>query len=452
MPSTFLQVLDAFNSLLRTDYISLNDTEKLKVLSEYYVDYFGYLPQILTESDQLIVGRRGTGKTTLFYRAFVECTRSWGGSSECLTKSRTLGIYVDLNKSQPLDGDMSFEQLEHAFVSEICESITNQMVRLWPELNKEPSIFSKLFRAAESKDTLEVKHLLTRFVELLMNGVPRLVDHAEPVQVKESQTLSTSQAAGAQGAASLPNPSVQANLSRTFTETNASERDTSTRTVYRLMISDILKLLDELKEKAKLSAIFLFIDEYSALSESLQGRFTTLLRKLLGTHAGVFVKLGVITDNYTLGSSIILQRDLFELSLDLDAYVERSGSLKEAMDGLCEQVEAIVTSRLRAYKCPPLSEIFNLKNDLMWRSLSYSAMGVPRTLGTVLKQAWSRAQNSSGHNGQRIRQSDITFGIRYASKAYVDQMLGAAKGGIAIPAVIVDIWDALITELKQNEI
>jgi hypothetical protein len=83
----------------------------------------------------------------------------------------------------------------------------------------------------------------------------------------------------------------------------------------------------------------------------------------------------------------------------------------------------------------------------MWIALSHSAMGVPRTLGTVLKQAWSRAQNSST---KRIRQGDITFGIRYASKAYVNQMLGAAKGGIAIPAVITDIWDALITRAQAE--
>lgn len=447
MPSKFLQVLDAFNSLLRTDYISLNDVEKLGSLAEYYVDYFGYLPQILTESDQLIVGRRGTGKTTLFYRAFVECTRSWRNAPECFAKPRTLGIYVDLNKSQPLDDELSFEQLEHIFVGEICDAITNQMARLWPELNKEPNLFSRLFRATELKNVLEVKNLLARFAELLRNGIPRLVDHSEPVQIKESQTVSTSQTTGAQGTVNISSPSVQANLSQTITEMNTSEHETSTKTVYRLMISDILKLLDELKEKAGLSAIFLFIDEYSALSDSFQGRFTTLLRKMLGTHAGVFIKLGAITDKYTLGSSIILQRDLFELSLDLDAYVERSGHLKEAMDGLREQVEAIVTARLKAYKCPPLNEIFNLKYDWMWVALSRSAMGVPRTLGTVLKQAWSRAQNSTA---KRIRQGDISFGIQYASKAYIDQMLGAAKGGIAIPAVIAEIWDALIMRAQEE--
>lgn len=68
---------DAFDSMLRADYISLGDTEKLQLLGEYYVDYFNYLSSILSQTDQLIVGRRGTGKTTLMYRALVECMRSW---------------------------------------------------------------------------------------------------------------------------------------------------------------------------------------------------------------------------------------------------------------------------------------------------------------------------------------------------------------------------------------
>jgi predicted AAA+ superfamily ATPase len=71
------QINDAFNSMLRTDYVPLKDTAKLNLLAEYYVDYYNFLNQILSENDQLIVGRRGTGKTTLLYRALVDCMRSW---------------------------------------------------------------------------------------------------------------------------------------------------------------------------------------------------------------------------------------------------------------------------------------------------------------------------------------------------------------------------------------
>jgi hypothetical protein len=71
-------VEDAFNSMLRADYIPLRDIAKLNLLADYYVDYYGFLSQILSENDQLIVGRRGTGKTTLLYRALVECMRLAG--------------------------------------------------------------------------------------------------------------------------------------------------------------------------------------------------------------------------------------------------------------------------------------------------------------------------------------------------------------------------------------
>lgn len=441
------RIPEAFNSMFRTDYISLKDAEKLSSLAEYYVDYFGYLPQILAELDQLIVGRRGTGKTTLLYRGLVECMRSWGGTSNCLTNPRALGIYIDLSKCQPLlaNAEEDFEQLEHVFVSEVCEAINDQMVRLWPELSKEPSIFARLFQAAESKNIQETRTLLARFAELLMNGVPRIVDNSGPVQLKESKKTNTSRTAGIQSGIKISDASLQTNLSRTQENTDTYEQETSIKTTYRLMIADILRLLAELKAKANLSAIFLFIDEYSALSETLQRRFTTLLRKLLGTHAGVFVKLCAITDNYTLGKNIILQRDLFEISLDLDAYVERSGTLSEAMKGLREQAKAIVTSRLKAYQCPTPTELFDMPDDWLWTSLSRSALGIPRTLGIVLEKAWFRAFASQS---SRIRKGDITFGIRSASKAYMNQMTGA--DAIAIPPAVVEIWNALLRRAQAE--
>lgn len=446
----FSRVAEAFNSMLRTDYISLKDIDKLTLLADYYVDYFGYLPQILTESDQLLVGRRGTGKTTLLYRALVECMRSWDNNISTCINPRTLGIYVDLSKCQALetteDGD--FAQFEHAFVSEVCDAIIEQMTRFWPELGKEPGLFMKLFKAAEAKQIQEVQSLLSRFAELLQSGLPRLVDRSGPVHIKEGQKSTLTQKSDLQGGLKGKEPNLQGGLSDSTEEVNSLERDYSTNTTYRLTLADVLRLLGNLKEKAGLSAIYLFIDEYSALSDALQRRFSTLLRKMLGTHAGVFVKLCVIRDKYTLGSSIILQRDLFEISLDLDSYVERSGTLNDAMDGLRDQAEAIVTSRLKAYSCPPPTDLFDGLLEDTWINLSRAAMGVPRTLGIVLQQAFSRAQMNSKIG--RIRKSDISYGIQYASKAYLNQMLGASKDGVAIPQVVMDIYHALV-ERAQAE-
>jgi len=179
----------------------------------------------------------------------------------------------------------------------------------------------------------------------------------------------------------------------------------------------------------------------------LQRRFSTLLRKLLGTHAGVFIKLCAITDKYTLGSSIILQRDLFELSLDLDAFVERAGTLNDALDGLRDFSRQIIESRFSAYGCPDPAEVFD-DIDEAYTVLSRSSMGVPRTLGIVLKQAYSRSRQGGRH--RPIRKTDISYGVRYASSAYLNQLLGASRDGVAVPAFYSEMWSALLARAQSE--
>lgn len=444
-------IAEAFNSMLRTDYISLNDTGKLSLLAKYYVDYFGLLPEVLSDTDQLIVGRRGTGKTTLLYRALVACMESWSKDhpKHGSPKPRTLGIYVDLSKCQYIDDVASsdFAAFEHAFVSEVCDSITDQLTRFWPSLTQKPGYFAKLFKAAESNQVAEVQEVLGRISQLLREGVPRIVDKSSPVQAKDVTSSTQTQGTELGGGISYADASLTAKLTEGTSDSQSAERTYSVRTSYRLTVSDVLRILGDLREKAKLSATYLFIDEFSALSTDLQRRFSTLLKKLLGSHAGVFIKLCAITDKYTLGSSIILQRDLFELSLDLDAFVERSRTLNDAMDGLRDYSREIVSSRLQAYDCPKPEDVLDEPAET-YTLLSRSAMGVPRTLGIVLKQAWNRSRQ--GH-GRRIRKSDIIYGVRYASTAYMNQLMGAARDGIAIPAFHVDIWNTLLTRAQTEK-
>lgn len=230
-------------------------------------------------------------------------------------------------------------------------------------------------------------------------------------------------------------------------ETYREMEQESVRSIsYRLTSADLMRMLGQLRVAAGIPAVFIFIDEFSALNEDLQRRFTTLLRKIIGNHQGIFVKLSGITDNYTLGSSIILQRDLFELSLDLDSFVERSGSLNAAIAGLASATEQIVTQRLKTYIDVPPDQVFDDAADA-WTELSRAVMGVPRTLGIILKHAWYRSQNA---RRARIGRGDIEYGIRAASRAYLSQLTGAAKDGLAAPTFVYEMWDALISRAIEQ--
>lgn len=272
---------------------------------------------------------------------------------------------------------------------------------------------------------------------IVLSGVPRSEEEVGPRKYRSKDTASNT----ANQKFGFGADSKGINLASEFSELDSAshedEIETSRLVKSRLAITDILRVLGELRDACEMSHIVILVDEFSSVTQDLQRRFCTLLRKILGNHSGVYLKVCAITDNYSLGSSIILQRDIFQLSLDLDAYVERSDNLGSAMDGLRELTNTLVTERLREYTNRPINDIFEDPSKA-WLELSRSAMGVPRTVGIALKQAFYRCLQSGR---SKIRQSDIEYGIKYATKAYLDQFLGAA--GIAIPSYCEDIWGAL---------
>ena len=297
--------------MLRTDYIALTDVEKLQLLEFYYVDPFRHLEQILAQADQLIVGRRGTGKTTLLYRAFVECMASWAPSSPASgIGKRTLGIYIDLSKCSSLSHEDKYDSFEHSFVTELCDAIRDQLLRFWPALTAKPKVLDRIFTSKEMQQAAETKGALTELAKLLQTGLPRVISKAEQ-KVEQFGSSKSKKSASTDIALTVDKPKLSGKAEKTEESETSEKESYALNAEYRLTIADVLRTLVSLQKAAGISSVVIFIDEFSALSRDLQRRFCTLLRKILGSHAGIYVKLSAITDNYTLGSSIILQRDLF---------------------------------------------------------------------------------------------------------------------------------------------
>jgi hypothetical protein len=242
------QLEEAFNSMLRTDYIPLQDTDRLSLLADYYVDYMGYVGQILGPVDQLIVGRRGTGKTTLLYRALVECMRSWGDESTAnMAKPRTLGVYIDLNKCQSINSSRTkdYEQFEYAFVSELCDSIREELTRSWPELTQDTSLFDRIFKAGEVRRSNAVNAELRRLADILQSGVPRFVDKSRPVEKQETVSAGHSEKAKLDVTAGSSKFAVAGGSE--FQTKEGYERVAKTSEVisYRLSVADLLRVIGQ---------------------------------------------------------------------------------------------------------------------------------------------------------------------------------------------------------------
>ena len=218
-------------------------------------------------------------------------------------------------------------------------------------------------------------------------------------------------------------------------------------------VQELLSALGAIRRASKIDSIYVFIDEFSDLSDAEQKEFSELLKKLLGSKNNIFFKVGTITDRYDFGEKIIIGRDIFPIFLDLNDFVEKYGGIVTALKQLEDFTTSLVNKRLASY-CPDVSlnAVFDEKNNEIIARITREAMGVPRTIGMILQGAL----NQTELNGKRtnITISDINVGIQETRKIYFSQFQGAVKKKI-IPAFYMDMWNSILnkalTEKNKNK-
>lgn len=217
-------------------------------------------------------------------------------------------------------------------------------------------------------------------------------------------------------------------------------------------VQDLLGALGSIRRKSGIDAIYVFIDEFSDLSDSEQREFSSLLKKLLGSKNNIFFKVGTITDRYDFGEKIITGRDLFPIFLDLNDSVEKYGGIVAALRQLESFTLSLIRKRLELF-CPNVSidEVFNERIDNIISKITREAMGVPRTIGMILQNALNQMELTR-KNSITIR--DIKVGIHETKKIYFSQFQGAVKKKI-IPGFYMDMWNSIldkaITEKNKNK-
>lgn len=433
-------ILQAFTSMQRTDYISLDDTDKLKALANYYVDYFNNLPLLLQEQDHIVVGRRGTGKSTLLYRAYVECLHSWEegyiqAPYRATVLERVLPVYIDLNQCLGvIKENLEDGELESAFLNEVVRHLADQVTRFWP---RPTGLTAKLEKVFGKSTPTKVHEAVEALADTLISGKPILSKKAQVERELEAKRLHKS--------------GTQADTSKMSTileeASEESERGKeSFELTFMYTAGEFLAGLRRLKQEANISAIMIFIDEFSALDRLRQRRIAKVLKALLGNKSGIFFKVSAITDRFDVGD-ILIPRDLTPISLDVDTMLAGANSLPEGMKMLQEMIQNIIEIRLDAFAGGrvTLESIF-MDPAVSMQDLARAAMGVTRTIGYALQKAWARVMVK---DNPVMDKNDVLYGIKSVGAIYLDTFLGAVKAG-ALPPYQGDIWNTLISRAQKE--
>ncbi len=419
---TKLQIKDAFDSILRADYLSVDNLNDLLKLNDYYVDPFNAIASILQKQDNFISGRRGTGKTTALLKGYFECQKTFDKeyNSNYFNTDKVMPLYIDLSNCVDIFNATDDSLLETHFVRQLIDSLKRQIESMFDE--KHLLIFKKENPALDDLDLISKLLIEGHTVSSSKNRVVTSNINNEKNNTANAKLSTTSSSLSAE-----LNEKSSNKFSTTYTEKRA------------LNLQEFLNKIKDIMLKANIDYVYLFLDEFSDLNNVQQKSITGILKNLLGSKINLFVKIGVITDRYDFGDNIILGRDIFHIPLDLNEHVERLGGLSQTLSKFELTINELIDKRFKAYKIDlTFNDILKSNKQEIISRISRESIGVTRTIGLILQNAWKQAENSSNTIGL----SEINYGIRSTRKTYFKQYEGAIKRKL-IPGFYNDMWNAI---------
>ncbi len=239
------QVRSAFDSILRADYITLDQIHELESLEDYFVDYFGIMQSLLQKQDNFVAGRRGTGKTTNLLRAYYECLKTISpklkDKESIFGNDIVLPIYVDLSTCNDLfDSEDSLQLIEVHFIRQIIESLKRQLELMFDD--KFLLIFKKENPALEDLEYIE---------KVLVEGIALRNQTTSTISTKSKE----SEGAEISSKLSVKDTELGSKLS-TSSEKEIGQSFTQLRGIN---VQDFLNKINDIKKKAKIDNIFVFI-------------------------------------------------------------------------------------------------------------------------------------------------------------------------------------------------
>lgn len=348
---------------------------------------------VLKPHTTFVIGRKGTGKSTIFQRLQSELRK---------TKHQT-SAYVDIKtvfESSQVDPAMlsRLQGLDNALPQPALEKLL-----LYREFLRAVvlEIKAELRKRVDASLWERLKEKFTGSLADLFEGLDNLLEEANEerfISVLGVQAVDT-RSTDASGVEQATRRSVGGEISEK-PKLVASAEDSRTRSAHAerelhysdillrtLNIKEFIGRLKEILENLGIRNLFVLVDDFSELPEEAMQVVVDVLLAPLNNWSDEFVKFKVAAYPGRIYFGAIDKTKIDEVYLDL--YKLYGGSDVSRMEESATNfTRRLVESRVGHFCQAPATEFFEGDSDEVWRQLFFASMANPRILGYLLHYAY----------------------------------------------------------------
>lgn len=418
--------LEAVNSLKLYRRAELINESGKKLIEDLYVDP---LPQehilktLINTNTTFLIGRKGTGKSTIFQRAQHELDND----------KKTTWAYIDIkslyeSSTSEIIGTTQFNQqgvldpatiqklhVFRCFMTELVKEIKKQIesrvrASVWATVKDQitgssAELFEKLDEFIAEINTDQYLNITGGYVKQASN------ETSDKLENKESAGLSG-------GLKSGPSVSGEYLVSK-LQELQEKKSENFSHVFIRLFrIKELISELKEIVSTLKLKHIYIFIDDFSELPKTEMEEVVDTILTPFNNWSDEFIKLKVAVYPGRLYLGDIDRTKIDEVYLDIyRAYGK--GDIGTMETQAVDFTKRLLQTRLKYYCKADLDSYFtsSKSEEDLWLILFYASLGNPRILGYILYFCYESAI---------IHNNKITVAtIKESAKRYFSEKIGA---------------------------
>jgi DNA-binding MarR family transcriptional regulator len=389
--------LDAFSkaasSLKLFSRAELSDDKQRSLIEKLYVDPLPndqILKTLLASNTTLLVGRKGTGKSTVFQRAQHELRKH---------NLNAVSAYMDIRNVY------ESSQIDQATI----DKISGFQEALSVEQVKKLLLYKRFFFLLIKDMKIEIekqisRNFLTRIQDQLkgtsqevMSGLDRILERLDNAELHnitgtlkkahaEKAANRSGQRRAGQASGSISVGKVEGTLKIEGENTSGQELATEENFAELFMrwlnLSDVINEIQVILSAIDVKNLYIFLDDFSELpDEAMRILVDALISPLARWSDFIKFKIAAYPGRVYLGSLDITKIE--EIHLDIYKLYGSNG-VKRMEEKAIDFTRRVVERRLSHF-CKADSDLYlNVKTDDFWRVLFYATMSNPRIIGHIL--------------------------------------------------------------------